>query len=739
MRLFWKRAAGWCGMVILAGGTFSGLGADGLAVSTLAGLPGSYGAEDGVAEDARFAWPTGIARDNQGNLYVADANNEIIRKITPAGVVTTLAGRAREGGSVDGVGSEARLSSPRAVAVDGEGNVYVAEEYSNTIRRITPEGLVTTFAGKAGESGNADGMGQDARFDLPRGLAVDGEGNVYVADQGNARIRRITPAGMVTTLPGTFSMPEGLAVDSAGNIYVGDWGSDQVYKLTAEGWTLLAGGRGPGYQDGLGFQARFNDPTGVALDGEGNLYVTDTLNSVIRKVTPEGETTTIAGRPQTEGALNGVAEEALFQYPRGVVVDPAGNLFIADSNNNCIRQVTPEGMVSTLAGLSGGSVDEDGVEARFMRPEAVVLDDQGNAYVADTLNHAIRKITPDGMVTTLAGLMTYAGAVDGTGRDARFAEPRGVAVDGDGNLYVSDSANQTIRKVTVSGVVTTIAGLAGARGSADGPAADARFSNPMGIAIDPTGAIWVADRDNATIRRISPEGLVSTVAGVAGQRASVDGLGSDARFRGPSGIALDPEGNLYIADLSDHTIRKLASDGMVSTVAGLSGEGGTKDGVGSEARFWNPRGVAVDAGGNVYVGDWFNRTIRRIDPQGNVTTMAGLARVHGGADGVGDLARFFGTAGLCFGPDDRLYIADQNNNAIRVGVRVPGLTVQASSEGLTIGWPDWAEDYLLEESSTPGSGAGWTVVNDDVITVDEQRRVDRPLSGTSRFFRLRKP
>jgi DNA-binding beta-propeller fold protein YncE len=240
-----------CGLLVsvLSIGSMIEVKAEALAISTFAGRTPSPGFQDGLVGEATFGWVTGVALDGAGNLYVADASAHAIRKITPEGMVSTLAGKLGESGSANGVGSEARLYSPRAVAVDGEGNVYAAEEVNSTIRKITPEGVVSTFAGMTGQDGTADGVGEEARFYLPRGLAVDGDGNVLVADQGNGRIRRITPEGMVTTLPGAFTAPEGLAVDAEGNIFIGDWRAHRIYKLTSEGVTVVAG-RGIGYRDG---------------------------------------------------------------------------------------------------------------------------------------------------------------------------------------------------------------------------------------------------------------------------------------------------------------------------------------------------------------------------------------------------------------------------------------------------------------------------------------------------------
>jgi glucose/arabinose dehydrogenase len=272
------------------------------------------------------------------------------------------------------------------------------------------------------------------------------------------------------------------------------------------------------------------------------------------------------------------------------------------------------GTVTTFAGGTRGSADGTGADARFNYPERVAIDGDGNLYVADSNNHTIRKITPAGVVTTLAGTAESSGSADGTGADARFKYPEGVAVDGDGNLYVADRDNNTIRKITPAGVVTTLAGAAGSYGSADGTGADARFSRPIGVAVDGDGNLYVTDRNNQTIRKITPAGVVTTLAGAAGSYGSADGTGADARFSGPVGVAVDGDGNLYVTDSSNHTIRKITPAGVVTTLAGAAESYGFADGTGPLARFNSPVGVAVDGDGNLYVTDRNNHTIRKITP-----------------------------------------------------------------------------------------------------------------------------
>jgi sugar lactone lactonase YvrE len=333
---------------------------------------------------AEFISPEDVAVDGNGNVYVADGSSPVIRKITPDGMVTTFAGLAKNPGSVDGKGSAARFSYTHGIAVDGKGNVYVADSDNNTIRKITPDGIVTTLAGTAGTTGGSDGAGSAAQFKRPWSVAVDGSGNVYVADAGNNTIRKITADGIVTTLAG--SAGETASIDC----------------------------------DGKGSAARFKYPAGVAVDGSGNVYVSDSGNNTIRKITPDGIVTTLAGSASegTTGSTDGTGNAARFNSPGGVTVDGNGNVYVADSGNHTIRKITPDGVVTTLAGLPGhsGRSDGKGSVARFglTSPDGVAVDGSGNLYVADSSNWIIRKITPGGVVTTLAG--RFPGSNDGKAR-----------------------------------------------------------------------------------------------------------------------------------------------------------------------------------------------------------------------------------------------------------------------------------------------------------------------------------
>ena len=326
------------------------------------------------------------------------------------------------------------------------------------------------------------------------------------------------------------------------------------------GVTTLAGWPGSsGSADGTGRSARFALAGGLRVDNEGNIYVSDSSNYTIRKVTIAGVVTTIAGTPGKSGSTDGPASSALFAGIGGVAVDSAGNLYVADSGNYTIRKITPAGMVSTLAGVAGtrGEADGTGSAARFYDPQNLAVDRAGNIYVADGNGDAIRKVTPAGVVTTIAGSPLNAGAADGPGNLASFNDPTGINVDGFGNVYVADFGNDTIRKIAPGAIVTTIAGSPGVSGSADGTGSAASFNGPAGVGVDSSGNVYVADSTNNTIRMVNPSGFVTTIAGQAGVSGSIDGLATNSRLSTPGDVSIDNSGVVYVADSGNSTIRRI--------------------------------------------------------------------------------------------------------------------------------------------------------------------------------------
>jgi hypothetical protein len=682
-------------------------------------------------------------------VYVADTGNSTIRKVTSNGVVTTLAGRAGQTGTADGTNSAARFNHPSGVAVDGDGNLYIADTVNCTIRKVAAGGVVTTLAGSPGQPGNKDGTNGAAGFDNPTGVAVDSAGNIYVADLGNSAIRKVTSAGVVTTLAGSagepgstdgtnqtarFSNPSGVAVDSDGNVYVADAGNKTIRQVTSAGVvTTLAGSPGQaGSADGTNSLARFGYPFGVAVDATSNLYVADLENFTIRQVTSAGVVTTLAGSTGHSGSEDGADSAARFAAPSGVAVDGAGNVYVADYGNCTIREIMG-GTVSTLAGEAGqsGSNDITGSAARYFNPNGVAVDAAGNVYVADTKNFTIRKMTPDGGVTTLAGEAGHVGSVDGANATARFNYPFGLAVDSAGNVYVADTYNSTIRKVTSSGVVTTLAGSAGQFGMANGAGGSALFSYPASVAVDNSGNVYVADSGNNLIRKIDSSGEVTTFAGDTSGR---DGAGL---LDDPCGVAVDSAGAVYVADSGDHTIQKVIYGGGMITLAGSAGVAGSTDGATNAARFNFPQGLVVDGAGNVYVADTGNNTVRKVTLGGGVTTIGGRAGVTGGADGIGSSANFAGTCGITMDRGGRLYVADAGNNRISLGAPMPAMSVNRSALGMVVTWPAFLTGFVLQQNSNLSNANGWSTASYGISDDGTNNRIILLPQPGNVFFRLR--
>lgn len=601
----------------------------------LLGTPGGPGGADGLGPAASFLLPQGVAIDATGNAYVADTDNHVIRKITPAGMVSTVAGAVGRPGSSDGAGGRARFNEPYAIAIGGDGTLYISDSQNHTIRTMTPAGKVTTLAGSAGLRGRVDGAGSDARFYEPSGIAFDGTGNLYVADHGNHSIRKVTPAGVVTTRAGTNGFKP---------------------------------------KDGPVSVATFTWPRGVVADRAGNLFVTDTYNNAIRMISTKDIVSTFAGRLETEGFKDGVAGGAFFRRPEGITIDSAGNLYVADTDNAAIRKVTPKREVTTVAGGAEGYLDGPAGAARFFDPVGVAVDSEGNVLVADKFNSVIRRLSTAGGVTTFAGSVAESGSADGSAQTARLRYPGPITVDHSGNLYFADYASRVIRKMTPQGVVSTLAGTPGKFGTEDGVGAAATFYGVDGLAVDGVGNVYVTEPIAHTIRRITPEGVVSTYAGEKNRAGSTDGLGTAAHFYSANDIAADIDGNLYVADTYNCTIRKISPQGVVSTIAGVPREKGSVDGTGPAARFNNPRRLTVDREGTIFVADEGGR-IRKVTPTGTVTTLVGSEWAAGSGDGAGAAVCLY-TSDLAVDVAGNLLVVERSSvGSLAVGSSLVGPSV----------------------------------------------------------------
>jgi sugar lactone lactonase YvrE len=693
--------------------------------STLAGEP-SWGYSDGKGLDAHFYSPKGLAIGPSGNLYVTDFANHVIRKVTPEGVVTTLAGKYGATGTANGPATSATFNYPNGIAVDSAETIYVVDGNQGLIRKISAAGVVCTLAGGGGNGGPGavDGLGSAANFRGPTKLTVDAQGNIYVTDTGNHTIRKITAAGLVSTVAGKagvsgtadgagsearFWSPGGIVIDAAGNLFVSDSFNHRIRKITPAGVvTTLAGDGVYGYKDATGLAARFFEPTGMTIDPTGNLYAADKENQLIRKITPAGVVTTVAGASASwvnkliycpidpnfetglqghKGSIDGTAANALFNSPNDVAIDKSGNLYVADVENHTIRKISSQGTVTTLAGSPPANINAAGKNASFSYPKAIALDNDGNAYLTDTQNYTIRKITPEGLTTTIAGQPGAFGTQNGISSQARFDAPLGIAVDPSGNIFVADDANHTVRKITPSGVVSLYAGIPGTFGSDNGPALRATFCNLRHLATDRSGNLYVVDQGNFLVRKITPAGVVSTLAGTAklAVPTHLDGVGTAAKFKVLEGIAVDSVGNVFVTQGS--CIRKITPEGVVSTFAGDPQTGGVIDGVGVAALFNSATGITIDAADNLFVSDASASIIRKITPDRVVTTIAGTAGPYGGQYGYKDGAAlssllYFPWA-LAVNKSGAIIVADTQNSTLRLLTPVDAAPSSAASPSIT--------------------------------------------------------
>lgn len=598
-----------------------------------------------------------------------------------------------------------------------------------------PYSTLQVLAGRAGGRGNIDGIGTAARLDGPSGLALDGTGNLYIAMQDNATLRKLALAtGEVSTVVGipwrhtgldgtgtaaTLHQPAGLRWDGRDSLYIVDSGGHTLRRMfLANRQVLTAIGQHnlPGSLDDKGTAARLYHPGDVLIDTLYNTYMSDSANHTIRRADPSGLVSTLAGLAGQAGSADGVGSAARFNGPGGLAQDSIGNLYVADSANQLVRRLDPQtGQVTTVAGGTGsaGFIDGVGSTARFATPIGLAFDGQGSLYLADRDNQAIRRLDlASGMVSTLAG--GRSGSADGVGSAAQFYCPTFLAHDRrDGSLYVSDQNNSTIRRIAVATrQVSTVAGSAATIGAADGIGPAAQFVGPHSVVVDRDGIAYVSDLADRTIRKIVlATGQVSTWVGGSGQSGSVDGIGTSARFRSPAGLALDDQGSLWVADQTDHTIRRVElATARVFTVAGFSGSPGSSDGFGTLAQFNYPTYVAMDRDRNLYVSEGRASSIRRLAiATGEVTTFVGEPRSEGHVDGIGRAARFGRPAGLAYDPRGLLYVADASFGTLR---RV-GLSTREVS--LLAGQP-----YGLESLDGVGPAAVFTYL--DGVALDRQGR-----------------
>jgi sugar lactone lactonase YvrE len=588
------------------------IGADG-AIRTVAGTGAAgYGGDGGAATAALLDSPQELALDANGVLYVADTNNHRIRRIAANGVITTVAGNGNPASAGDGGSAlAASLYRPYGLAFDAAGNLYVSEMSGHRIRKIAVNGMISTYTGTgvAGAAGDG-GPATSAQIAEPAGLGIDASGNLHVADSRNGRIRKITPAGTISTVVGggvgglQLSFPYGLEVSAAGDLYIGD-ASCVLFKVHADGTVQnMAGGNGDCTYNGDGPAADANVDfmEGFALDPAGNLYVSDSGNYRLRRIAsvwPYG-ITTVGGIGSFE---DGDATHAVFSMLAGVATNGTGDVFVADTSpNGRIRKITPQGQTSTVAGTGGyyGTLNDGNAAtmAFLSYPADVDFDGMGRMYIADRVGNRIRRVDANGIISTVAGNGTTSGySGDGVlATQTKLNRPRAIAVAADGTFYIADQNNHRVRRVDTDGTISTVAGTGVAGFSGDGgQATNAMINGPYALALDGAGNLYISDYGNARIRKVTPAGIITTYAGngTLGE-AGLGGLAVQASINRPTGLAVDGQGQLFVAA---GTLRVVGADGIFRAVQGLTHPA------------WD---VAVGSDGSLYVAVQAGRVLRGV-------------------------------------------------------------------------------------------------------------------------------
>jgi uncharacterized protein (TIGR03437 family) len=644
------------------------------AVYQLTTVAGSDLAGDGgQAVAAQLAQPEGMVLDSSGNLYIADAANHRIRKVTPSGAISTIAGNGHAGfGGDGGPAAGAQLNQPYDLALDMAGNLYIADFGNQRVRRIDTNGNISTVAGNGASGASGDGGAAIAALLLgPRNVAVDPAGNLYISEFDGHRVRRVAPDGTIGTIAGTgvagfggdggpataaqLAFPAGLALDGAGDLFIVDTLNVRIRKVLA----------GVGTISTVCSQQSFGMPyiqlSGLAADAAGNLYIPESANSFVWRLTPAGALTQVAGTPGS-GAYTGdgqLAVQTALNTPVEVALDAAGDLYISEARR--VREVSAAtGIINTVAGNGTFGFSGDGGSASMAvlnTPTGIALN-SGSLSIADQDNQRVRQVS-GGLISTVAGngVESYSG--DGLpATSASLAGPTAVAFDPAGNLYIADTGNNRVRQVGSSGVITTFAGDGATVGfgGEGNPATLTPLDAPQGVAADSAGNVYIADTNHNRVIQVDTSGNMHTVAGT----------GTPGDLYGPTGLALDTGGDLYIADTQNHRVRMLSAGGVLSTVAGTGTGGFSGDGgAAAAAELSYPSAVAVDPSGNLYIADTGNNRVRLVAPNGNIATIAGTGQAtYNGDNGPALQTDLYNPAGLALDGQGNIWVSDTGNDRV---------------------------------------------------------------------------
>ncbi len=552
-------------------------------VTTFAGTgDNGYSGDGGPATQARLTQATGMCFDRNGNLYFADALNHVVRRIDTNGIITTVAGTGALGSTGDNQqATAAKLNTPHDVAADTDGNIYIADTGNNRVRRVGANGVIAAFAGK-GETGYAGdgGAATEARFTNPYGVAVDSNGNVLICDGTNSRLRRVSREGIVSTISNEMTLPYDVVVTQANAYIVDDWFGRKIYRTGDGGTTVIAGAtRSTGLGDkGAATSAVLLEPRGVAVDRNGAVMIAEHGDGRVRRMDTAGAIDTYAGKGMTTAYSgdNGPATSAGIVQPMGITVDAQGNTYV--TSNIGVRKITGSGTITTYAGnLQLGFSGDGGLatQASVRFPNGLSTD-ANYLYIADTVNHRIRRVNSNGIITTIAGNGQQGYLGNGVlGTSASLNLPNDVAADGTGNVYIADQYNQRVRKLSSTGILTDFAGNGTAGSLGDGgQALNAQLWYPAGVAVDRDGNVIITSGNR--IRRVSPDGIISTIAGSGSNAFSGDGDLATQAGMTPSSVATDSAGRIYFSDTSDNRVRRLdpAQIAPAGVVNGASFQGG---------------------------------------------------------------------------------------------------------------------------------------------------------------------
>ena len=671
----------WCLWLILAGAAAWAAGGSPKTyrVETVAGNPDL--GDGGPALAAEIGNIQGLALDPSGNVYLSDTEHHRVRWVGADGVMATLAGTGIPSFSGDGgPASRAQLNLPYGLAVSPVGDLYVADLGNHRVRRIALDGVISTIAGNGlcGSAGDG-GPALTAQLCAPRNLLFDPAGNLYISEFDGHRIRKIAPDGTISRVAGTgvagfsgdgfpaylaqVAYPAGMALDRRGTLYIADSQNQRVRRITPDGImsSIL------GESEGIALLT----PTSVAIDPNGAILVADQSYSV-RMYQPSGAWITVAGTgvPAFTGD-GGPAITAQLSSANALTFDAVGTLYLADGMR--IRRINADGTIQTVAGdgyvrfVEGGG---NAAAARLFRPAAVALDQSGNLYIADTGTERVRKAAVSGSIETLTGTGSPGFSGDNVpASGAPIDEPMGVAVDSSGNVLIAEAGHHRIRNIEADGRIATAAGTGGPGVGPDGqPASATPLRGPRGVCTGTQGTFYVVDTGNHRVLAVDPEGRVLLAAGNSVPGHSGDeGPARGAQLNRPSACALDPAGNLLIADTLNHRIRRVAPDGIITTVAGSGTSGVSGDeGPATVARLSAPAGIAVDGASVIYIADTGNHRIRQVTPNGIIHTIAGGDT--GGFSGDGGPARaalLDSPGGLAVDSAGSLYFADTKNDRVR--------------------------------------------------------------------------